>query len=77
MACTVVMISHDVEFCARYADMCAMLFDGSIVANETAHKFFNQNRFYTTSAARMARGIIKNAVTDEDIILCLNQKSSQ
>ncbi|MCQ2479170.1 MAG: ATP-binding cassette domain-containing protein [Clostridia bacterium] len=75
--CTVVMISHDVEFCAKYADKCAMIFDGAVVASENAHKFFNENRFYTTSAARMARGIIKNAVTDEDIILCLNQKSSQ
>ncbi len=75
--CTIVMISHDVEFCAKHADMCAMVFDGSVAASETAHKFFNENRFYTTAAARMARGIIKNAVTDEDIILCLNEKSFQ
>ena len=75
--CTVIMISHDVEFCAKYADLCAMLFDGEITAVSPAHRFFNENRFYTTAANRMARGIIKNAVTDEDICLCLKEKSSQ
>lgn len=28
---TIVMVSHDIEFCARYAHRCAMFFDGSIV----------------------------------------------
>ncbi|MCQ2485416.1 MAG: ATP-binding cassette domain-containing protein [Clostridia bacterium] len=72
--CTVIMISHDVEFCAKYADVCAMLFDGEISACSSAHSFFNRNRFYTTSANRMTRGIIKNVVTDEEICLCLNEK---
>ena len=72
--CTVIMISHDVEFCAKYADLCAMLFDGEIAAAEPSHTFFNQNRFYTTAASRMAWGIIKNAVTDEDICLCIKEK---
>lgn len=75
--CTVIMISHDVEFCAKYADLCAMLFDGEISAVSTAHRFFNENRFYTTAANRMSRGIIKNTVTDEDICLCVKEKSSQ
>ncbi len=75
--CTVIMISHDVEFCAKYADLCAMLFDGEIASASSAHRFFNENRFYTTAAGRMARGIIENAVTDEDIRLCLKEKSSQ
>ena len=28
---TILMVSHDIEFCAAYADTCAMFFDGSIV----------------------------------------------
>lgn len=72
--CTVIMISHDVEFCAKYADYCAMVFDGETAASAESREFFNNNRFYTTSASRMARGIIKNAVTDEDICLCLKEK---
>ena len=33
---TILMVSHDIEFCARYAHRCAMFFDGSIVAEGTA-----------------------------------------
>ena len=71
--CTVIMISHDIEFCAGNTDFCAMLFDGEIAASEPSKRFFSNNRFYTTSACRMSRGIIENAVTDEDILLCLNK----
>ena len=51
---TVVMVSHDVAFCARYAHRCALFFDGSIVAEGTPRDFFSGNSFYTTSANRMA-----------------------
>lgn len=70
---TVVMISHDIEFCASYADQCAMLFDGEIACVGNTKAFFNENRFYTTVANRISRGIIKNAVTDEDILSCLKE----
>lgn len=66
---TIVMVSHDIEFCARYADRCAMLFDGNVTAVGNAREFFVGNSFYTTSANRMGRQIIPNAVTAEDIIL--------
>ena len=64
----VVMVSHDVEFCAKYADTCALFFDGNITASETARAFFSGNSFYTTSANRIARDIIPNAVTTDDVI---------
>ena len=50
------MVSHDIEFCARYAHRCALLFDGSIVTEAPPRAFFSGNSFYTTSANRMARG---------------------
>lgn len=68
---TIVMVSHDIEFCAGYADICAMFFDGSIITSNTAKKFFAGNSFYTTAANRMARHICSDAVTVEDVIkLC-------
>ncbi len=68
---TVIMVSHDVEFCARYADLTGMFFDGSAVTVNTPEKFFARNSFYTTAANRMSRHIFQNAVNVEDVIeLC-------
>ena len=65
---TVIMVSHDIEFCAKYADRCAMFFDGMIVSEGKPRDFFAGNSFYTTSANRMARDILPTAVTANDII---------
>lgn len=65
---TVVMVSHDVEFCAEYAHRCALFFDGYIISDGNPAEFFGGNSFYTTSANRMSRGIIKNAITVNDVI---------
>ena len=66
---TVLMVSHDVAFCAEYAHKCGMFFDGSLVAEGTPREFFSGNSFYTTSANRMARHLIPDAVTVSDIIV--------
>ena len=67
---TVIVVSHDVEFCARYAHRCMMLFQGELVAEGTPREFFLSNSFYVTSARRIAKGILDDAVTLEDIIYC-------
>jgi len=67
--CTILMVSHDVEFCARHADRCAMFFDGSVVTQGPPRAFFSGNSFYTTAANRMARALLPDAVTAEDVIL--------
>ncbi len=64
----IVMVSHDVEFCAEYADTCSLFFDGAIVSYAPAREFFSGKNFYTTAANRMARGLLPSAVTAEDII---------
>ena len=64
----VIMVSHDAEFCASYASRCAMFFDGAIVAEGTPREFFSSGSFYTTSASRMARGLLPGAITPEDVI---------
>lgn len=65
---TVIIVSHDVEFCARFSHRCAMLFDGCIIADAEPHKFFSGGSFYTSAANRMARGLIPEAVTAEELI---------
>ena len=64
---TIVMVSHDVEFCAEYADVISMFFDGQILTTDTPHRFFGQNSFYTTAANRMSRCVFQNAVTAGDV----------
>ena len=70
---TVFMISHDIEFCASYADRCGLFFDGNIVACGTPGEFFAGNNFYTTAANRMARRYFPMAVTGEDVVECLKK----
>ena len=65
---TVVMVSHDVEFCAEHADLVSMFFDGHILTTDTPHRFFGQNSFYTTAANRMSRCVFRNAVTTGDVV---------
>lgn len=65
---TVIMVSHDIEFCARHAHRCALFFDGGIVTEAQPREFFSGNSFYTTAANRMARDILPEAVTPEELI---------
>lgn len=65
---TVLLASHDVEFCARHADRCALIFEGACVACDEPRRFFARNRFYTTAASRMSRGIFEETVTDDQVV---------
>ena len=75
---TIVMVSHDVEFCAKYADMVSMFFDGQILTTDTPRRFFGNNSFYTTAANRMSRHIFSMAVTADDVVeLCKQNGEAQ
>ncbi|WP_168735598.1 ABC transporter ATP-binding protein [Cohnella fermenti] len=72
---TIVMVSHDIEFCAKHAKRCSMFFDGSVISSNETAAFFAGNSFYTTSANRMARHLDRAAVTEEDVIrLCRTER---
>ena len=72
---TVLLVSHDVEFCAQYADLVGLFFDGQLTTVNTPRRFFADNSFYTTAANRMSRHLFRNAVTAEDIgALCRRNK---
>ena len=65
------MVTHDVEFAAMSADRVGLLFDGRILAASQPNIFFAGNNYYTTAAARIARGRFENTVRCEEIIkLC-------
>lgn len=70
---TIVMVSHDIEFCGRYADRCAMFFDGKIITTNAPGTFFSGNSFYTTAANRMSRHIFENAVSADDVVYLIRE----
>lgn len=74
---TILMVSHDIEFCAAYGDTCAMFFDGGIVTACDAREFFTGNCFYTTAANRMARNLFPDAVTVKDVIQSCRKSKRQ
>ena len=51
---SILIVTHDVEFAARYATRCALMFDGLLLSEGEPHDFFAGNRFYTTDANRIA-----------------------
>ena len=71
---SILMISHDVEFVAEYADRVGLLFEGNIVTSKPAREFFAGNNFYTTAANRMARHYFPKAVTAGEVAQCLKER---
>lgn len=65
---TMIMVSHDVEFCAKYMDFVSMFFDGQVLTTDVPQKFFGSNSFYTTAANRMSRHVFSYAVTVENVV---------
>ena len=64
----IVLVSHDIEFCAEFADRCVMFFDGRITAEGSSREVLIENNFYTTAANRISRGIIESALTVPELI---------
>ena len=64
---TVIIVSHDLEFCARYAKRIGMMFDGRIESIDKTDAFFSSNLFYTTIMNKLTRGILDNVNIIEDI----------
>lgn len=71
---TVLMVSHDVEFCAEYTDRCGLFFNGALTAENSPRAFFSDNSFYTTAVSRMARGLFPGAVTVADVLGACGKK---
>ncbi|MBU9712007.1 ABC transporter ATP-binding protein [Evansella tamaricis] len=65
---TVLMTSHDVEFAAKIADRCGMMFEGKITSESEPASFFRGNFFYTTMIQRLLRSTPCEAVTLEEAV---------
>ncbi len=69
----ILLVSHDVEFCAEYANRVGFIFDGAVVAENTPREFFCENTFYTTAANRIARDVFRNALLTEEVVSLAKQ----
>ena len=70
---TILMVSHDIEFCAKYATKTGLFFDGNMASMQDTKEFFVENHFYTTAANRMCRNYFPDVVTVQDAIrVCTN-----
>lgn len=65
---TIILVSHDLEFCGEYADRCGLLFDGQIVSLSDTKPFFTGNSYYTTVAGRLTEGLLDGCVTGADVV---------
>lgn len=65
---TLLLVTHDLEFAASYADRCGLLFDGRMTSEDEPHAFFSGNRFYTTVSSQIAGAAIAQAITCEEVI---------
>jgi len=65
---SILIVTHDVEFAARYATGCALMFDGLLLSEGEPHDFFAGNRFYTTDANRIAAEHFPMDITCEEVI---------
>lgn len=75
--CTIVIVSHDIEFCAQTADQVCLIFDGETAVVNGVTEYFTGNEFYTTAAARIARGVVDHAVTVKDVLAVYGKKTEK
>ena len=68
---TIVIVSHDTEFCAECADRCSVLFMGRALPPMPTAQLLDNNDFFTTPSSLICRGHYDLAVTPQDVIsLC-------
>lgn len=67
---TILMVTHDIEFAASYAERCAIMFDGEITVDGHPEKLFKGNYFYTTAINRATRdSYVPEVLTLEEALL--------
>lgn len=65
---TIVMVTHDIEFAAEYADRCGMLFNHEIALFGNIREVLCGNDFYTTETARICSKYFKDILTFDELL---------
>lgn len=59
----IILVTHDVEFAAEYADRIVMLFDGQIACDGSKHAVLGSSMFYAPQIGRLFRGYDDTVLT--------------
>lgn len=65
---TVLIVTHDMELAAECSDRCGIFFDGAVTAIGSPEEVFMDSMFYTTNAAKTARGIFQGVYTTAQLL---------
>ena len=72
---TCFLVTHDIEFASLVSDYCGLLFNGTIVSENSSNLFFKNNHFYTTATNKLMREINDNIVIYDDMIKWIKENS--
>ncbi|MFC6290720.1 ABC transporter ATP-binding protein [Levilactobacillus angrenensis] len=64
---TIIMASHDMDFCAEFADACTFMFDGRLNQPQPTRQFFTENFLSTTAVNRLVRQQVPTALFSQDV----------
>jgi energy-coupling factor transport system ATP-binding protein len=65
---TIVCVTHDIEFAARYSDRATLLFDHEIAYDGLSSHFFSENHYYTTKINQVMKPMNDKCILLEDVI---------
>ena len=64
---TIILTTHDMEFCARFTARTSVIFDGDVVGFDDTGKVLGESCFYTTDMGRIFRGTGIKALLAEEV----------
>lgn len=65
---TIIIITHDTEFVAKFCTKACMVFDGTIIQVGCKYEVFSSGIYYTTQMNKLFNGYIDNILTIEDAL---------
>lgn len=70
---TIIVISHDLEFIAKYIPYCSIMFDADIMPFKETRELFGEGYFYTTDINRITKDRLKNIINLNEVIIDENK----
>ena len=65
---TILLVTHDIEFVAEYADRVILMYQGSIVADGSKHEVLSRGMFYAPQLNKLFQGVNNQVITHEDAL---------